>query len=106
MSAVAVTGENFKQEVTESELPVLVDFFAVWCGPCKLVSPIVDQLAGEYAGKVKVCKVDVDQAQDLASEYGVMSVPTLVFFKGGEKVNQVVGALPKDKIEGHLKELL
>ena len=106
MSALAVTGENFKSEVLEANLPVLVDFFAEWCGPCKMVSPIVDQLAGEYAGKLKVCKVDVDQAQDLAGEYGVMSVPTIVFFKGGEKVNQVVGALPKDKLEGLVKEVV
>lgn len=106
MSAVKLTGENFKSEVIDSGLPVLVDFFAEWCGPCKMVGPIVEQLAGEYEGKIKVGKLDVDQAQDIAAEYGVMSVPTLIFFKGGEKVNQVVGALPKDKIEGMIKETI
>jgi len=106
MSVVELTSDNFKSEVLESDLPVMVDFFATWCGPCKMVSPIVDQLSGEYEGKIKVGKLDVDQAQDLAGKYGVMSIPTIMFFKGGEKVSQIVGALPKDKLEGSLKEVL
>jgi len=96
MSVLNVTGENFESEVLKSDLPVLVDFWAEWCGPCKMVSPIVDEIAQELEGKLKVVKVNVDDAQDLAGNYQVMSIPTLIVFKGGESVEQIVGAMSKD----------
>ena len=98
MAALSVTGENFDQEILQSDLPVLVDFWAEWCGPCKMISPIVDEIAEELRGKLKVVKVNVDDAQDLAGKYQVMSIPTLLVFKGGEVVEQVVGAMSKDQL--------
>ena len=99
-----VTGKEFENEVLKSEVPVLVDFAAVWCGPCQMMGPVMDQLAGEFAEKAKIIKVDIDQAQDLAVKYKVMSVPTMMFFKGGKMVEQSVGAVPKkilaDKLSG------
>lgn len=92
----------FRSEVLESEKPVLVDFFATWCGPCRMVSPIVDEIAVERADTLKVVKVDVDEAPSVAAAYGVMSIPTLIVFKGGEPVNTQVGAVPKAKIEAML----
>ena len=92
----------FRSEVLESEKPVLVDFFATWCGPCRMVSPIVDEIAVERADTLKVVKVDVDEAPSVAAAYGVMSIPTLMVFKGGEPVNTQVGAVPKAKIEAML----
>ena len=92
----------FRSEVLESEKPVLVDFFATWCGPCRMVSPIVDEIAAERADTLKVVKVDVDEAPSVAAAYGVMSIPTLIVFKGGEPVNTQVGAVPKAKIEAML----
>ena len=97
---------NFKQEVLDESLPVLVDFWAEWCGPCRMIGPVVEELATEYQGKLKVCKVDVDQAPNTASEYGVMSIPTIAIFKNGEVVDKLVGAVPKaslvEKIEVHI----
>lgn len=98
MSAIAVTENNFQNEVLDSNVPVLVDFWAEWCGPCKMVAPILDEIAVENSGKLKVAKVDVDQAKELAAQFNVMSIPTLVVFKGGQVVDQLVGALPKDQI--------
>lgn len=98
MAVLNVTGENFEAEVLKSDLPVLVDFWAEWCGPCRMVGPVVDELAGEMEGKLKVVKVNVDQAQDLAGSYQVMSIPTLILFKGGELVEQIVGAVSKDQL--------
>ena len=86
---------NFDAEVLQSDLPVFVDFYADWCGPCKMVSPVIDKLAEEYEGKIKVGKVNVDENGDLAVRYGIMSIPNMVFFKNGEVADRVVGAIPK-----------
>lgn len=96
---------NFSQEVLEADLPVMVDFYADWCGPCRMVSPIVEELASQYDGKVKIGKVNVDESVSVAQKYNVMSIPTLLFIKNGQVVDQVVGALPKDKIQQKLELL-
>lgn len=93
-----VTDNNFKDEVIKSDKPVLVDFWADWCGPCKMVAPVVEDLAEEYEDQLKVCKLDVDANQATASEYGVMSIPTLIYFKDGEEVDKIVGYQPKENI--------
>jgi len=87
-------------------IPALVDFWAEWCGPCKTVSPLVDEIAKDFAGKLKVLKVNVDENQELATRYGIMSIPTLLFLKGGEEKDKIVGAVPKSKIEDKVKGLL
>jgi thioredoxin 1 len=99
-----LTDANFDSEVLKSDLPTLVDFWAIWCGPCKQIAPVVDALANELAGKVKVGKVDVDHNQIVAQQYGIRSIPTLLIFKGGRVVGQLVGAAPRSKIEGELKK--
>jgi len=96
---------NFDQEVLEADLPVMVDFYADWCGPCRMVSPIVEELASQYNGKVKIGKVNVDESVSVAQKYNVMSIPTLLFIKNGQVVDQIVGALPKDKIQQKLELL-
>ena len=96
---VEITSGNFEAEVTQSNLPVLVDFWASWCGPCKMLSPVVDELAGQYAGKVKFGKVNVDEQPGLAAAYGVQSIPTLILFQNGKAVNKSVGVVPKASIE-------
>jgi len=98
------TDANFKEEVINSDLPVLVDFYADWCGPCKMISPIVSQLADEYAGKVKVGKLDVEASGVTAQQYRVMSIPTLLVFKGGQVVDTIVGAVPKNQLEAKLQK--
>lgn len=96
---VNVDDKNFKAEVLESPLPVLVDFFAVWCGPCSMMAPVIGEIAQKYQGKLKVCKVNVDESPASASSYGIMSIPTLILFKGGEQVERIVGAAARPAIE-------
>ena len=95
---IAVTTDTFATEVEQSQVPTLVDFWATWCGPCRALSPIVDTIADEQAGKLKVCKVNVDEEQALAMRFHVMSIPTLILFKNGEAVETMVGAAPKSDI--------
>ncbi len=99
MSEVIITKDNFEAEVLQSDIPVLVDFWASWCGPCKMLSPIIAQIAEEQAGKVKVGKVNVDEQPELAAQFRVMSIPTLMVFKNGEVVNQSLGVQPKEQVE-------
>jgi len=93
-----VTEQDFQNEVLNSSLPVMVDFTAVWCGPCKMVDPIVKQLAGEWEGKVKVLKCDADQNPNILMKFGIMGIPTIMMFKGGQMVERVTGYQPKDKL--------
>ena len=95
---------NFEAEVLQSDLPVFVDFYADWCGPCKMMSPVSDKLAEEYNGRIKVGKVNVDENGDLAVKYGIMSIPNMVFFKGGEPVDRVVGAIPKPQMKDRFEK--
>lgn len=97
-NALAVNDQNFEEEVLKSAIPVLVDFWAPWCGPCKAISPTIDTLAAEYAGKIKVVKMNTDETPMTASKFGIMSIPTLMVFKDGQKVIQKVGAWPKEDI--------
>ncbi len=103
---VELTDQNFDQEVLQSDVPVLVDMWAVWCGPCKLIAPHVEAIAREYAGRVKVGKLDVDHNRLTAMKYGIRSIPTLLIFKGGRVVDQIVGAVPKEHIVRRLEEVL
>ncbi len=103
---IAVNDGNFEAEVLKSELPALVDFWAVWCVPCKMIAPTVEELAGELKGTLKVCKMDVDESRATPAKYGVRGIPTLLLFKGGQVVEQLVGALPKDKIADAVKKHL
>ena len=98
MSTLHLDEKNFETEVLKSQLPVLVDFWAEWCGPCKMIAPIIDQLSVDLQGKMKMTKVNVDEAPQLAGQFNVMSIPTLLIFKGGKQVDQIVGAMPKDKL--------
>jgi len=100
---VELTDANFETEVLRSGVPVMVDFWAVWCGPCRAVAPVVEALAKEYEGRFKVGKMNVDDHPDTPGRYGIMSIPTLLFFKGGRQVGQVVGAVPRAKIETEMK---
>ena len=106
MKPVELTESNFSQEVLTSDKPVLIDFWAEWCGPCKMVAPVVEELAKEYDGKLKVGKLDVDHHQAVATQYGIRSIPTLLIFKGGKVVDQIVGAVPKkilaEKVSKHI----
>jgi thioredoxin 1 len=103
---IQLTDETFEQEVVKSAQPVLVDFWAPWCGPCRMIGPVIEELAKEYAGKVKVCKLNTDEAQDSASKYQISAIPTILLFKGGKVVQQLVGLQPKEELKKHLDELL
>ncbi|PIV57164.1 thioredoxin [Candidatus Desantisbacteria bacterium CG_4_10_14_0_8_um_filter_48_22] len=103
---VVVTDENFKAEVLDAKIPVLVDFWAEWCMPCKMIAPTVEAIAKEYEGKLKVCKLNVDDAPVTATQYSVMSIPTLLLFKNGKVVDKTVGVVPKAAIDAKLKPLL
>jgi thioredoxin 1 len=104
--AVEVTDSTFEQEVLQSTQPVLVDFWAVWCGPCRAVAPIVEELAGEYEGKLKVMKLDVDENPRTAVTYGVQSIPTLLVFKDGKPAERIIGAVPKKVIVDKLQSVI
>lgn len=100
--ALEINSTNFQGEVIESDIPVLIDFWAEWCGPCKALSPIIDELAGEYAGKVKIAKLDVDAEPGLAGQYGVLSIPMVALFKDGQVIERSVGLKPKDRLVADL----
>jgi thioredoxin 1 len=100
--AIQFTDANFQKEALESDIPVLVDFYADWCGPCKMMAPVVAELADEYAGKVKIGKLNVDEQSETASKYRVMSIPTMMIFKNGTAVDTVVGAVPKKVLQDKL----
>jgi len=104
--ATAVTDASFEQDVLKSDVPVLVDFWAPWCGPCRMVAPIVDEIAKEFDGKIKVFKLNTDENPNVASQYGIRSIPTLMIFKGGQKVDTVVGAVPKTTLSSTLSKYL
>ena len=103
MAELKITRENFENEVMKSNIPVLIDFWAPWCGPCRMMGPIIEQLAEEYEGKAKVGKVNVDEEGELSQAFGVMSIPTIVFVKDGKVVRQAVGATPKAEVEAMLQ---
>lgn len=105
-AAPDITAETFEEEVLKSEIPVMVDFWAEWCGPCKMLGPTIDTIAGEYEGKIKVFKLDVQTEVALASKYGVSSIPTLLFFKAGDVSDRLVGLRPKNDITARIDPLL
>jgi len=106
MKPLEITDGNFKTEVLDSGIPVIIDFWAVWCSPCRMIAPIMEELAGEFDGKVKVGKLDIDSNQNSAITYGVRSIPTLLVFKGGKVVETIIGAVPKVKIVQSLNAVL
>ena len=103
MSEVILTQNNFEEEVLKSDIPVLVDFWASWCGPCKMLAPTIAEIAKDYEGKVKVCKLNIDDDSSIAIKYGIASIPTVVLFKNGEVADKSVGFVPKAVIENMLK---
>jgi len=105
-NVVNVNDQNFEKEVLNSSVPVLVDFAAEWCGPCKRLAPVIDELAGDFNGKALIARLDVDESQESASKFSIMSVPTLIFFKEGKPVDQVVGLVPKQSLADKLNALL
>jgi len=105
-SLIQVNDKNFASEVLNSTLPVLVDFWATWCGPCRSISPIVEELAKEFTGKVKVTKLNVDESPATPSQYGVRGIPTLILFKGGKILDQIVGAVPKARLKSMIEKAL
>ncbi len=101
-----VTDGSFDEEIVKSDTPAMVDFWAEWCGPCKMVGPVVAELAKEYQGKIKIAKMDVDKNRETPARFGIRNIPTLILFKGGEVAQTIIGAHPKDYIAGELKKLL
>lgn len=106
MALAHLTDSNFKKEVLEAELPVLVDFWAAWCGPCRMIAPIVEELSKEYDKKIKIGKINIDENPKTPSQYGIMSIPTLMFFKKGQVAAQVVGTLSKSELKKKIEESL
>ena len=106
MSEITLTDSNFDEEVLKSDVPFLVDFYAEWCPPCKMLGPVIEELANEYQGKAKVGKVDVDKNQSTASKYGIMSLPTIYFFKGGQPVKSLVGIQSKENFKSELDQIV
>ncbi len=104
--ALEITDANFEEVVLNSDKPVLVDFWAVWCGPCRMVGPLVEEISGEYEGKAVVGKVDVDNNPEISAKFGIRNIPTILFFKGGEVVDKSVGAVPKGQLTGKLDALV
>lgn len=104
--AASVTDENFEKEVMKSDIPVLVDFWAEWCGPCKMLGPVIDELANDMKGKVKIVKMNIDEQPNMSSKLGIRGVPTMMFFKKGEQAGTKVGALPKNSIEEWINSLI
>lgn len=105
-NAKSVTDGEFKTEVLDSSIPVLVDFWATWCGPCQVMGPVIDALAGEYEGKIKIMKLNVDENPQTPAQYGVRGIPTLIIFKGGSESQRIVGAQPKNNVDAALKKVL
>lgn len=103
---IEVTDQNFEQEVPKSDIPVVVDLWAPWCGPCRMIAPVIEKLSEEYEGKIKFCKLNVDKNQQTAIKYQVLSIPLLLFFKGGEKVDESLGAVPESMIRPKVEALL
>ena len=101
-----ITKSNFEKEVISSEIPVVLDFWATWSGPCKMLSPVLDELAAEYSDRARICKVNVDDEPELSAHFGIASIPTLIFFRNGEILKKTVGYREKDELEEMLKELL
>lgn len=101
-----VTASNWDQEVLNADKLVMIDFWAVWCGPCRMIAPTVGEIARDYTGKLKVCKLNTDENPDIASRYKIMGIPTIMFFKNGEKVEQIVGAVPKTQLTAKIEQLI